>query len=88
MITNEEKTIIVKTAKDFNIKKVILFGSSSVSDEYNDIDIGIKGIDPKDFFTFYGKMIFSLQKPVDIVYLDEKNKFNEMVEKEGIVIYG
>ena len=79
--------ILICLNNEYKIQKIILFGSSSISDDYNDIDLGIKGIKPELFFEFYGKLIYSLSKPFDIVILDEKSKFNDMIEKYGITIY-
>ena len=88
MISEKDKTIILKYAKKYNLREVILFGSSIERGEANDIDIGIKGIEPKFFFDFYGELLFLLSKRLDIVNLDKKNPFNELVEKEGMKLYG
>ena len=50
MITEEDKDTIIRCAKRYNVESVILFGSSTRDDiESNDIDIGVKGIDPRLF---------------------------------------
>lgn len=87
MINNKEKEIIIKYANKYNVKKVIIFGSSSYSDNYNDIDIAVKGIKSVLFFDFYSKLFFNLSKQVDIVNLDYENSFNQMIEEEGVNIY-
>ena len=87
MITNEEKQIIVNYADKYQVEKIILFGSSIYSDNYNDIDIGVKGIRPELFFDFYSKLFFSLSKTVDIVNLDYENSFNQLIEQDGVKIY-
>ncbi len=46
MITEREKEIILKCAKKYNVSEVFLFRSSLEKEKYNDIDIGIKGINP------------------------------------------
>ncbi|KAF5411582.1 MAG: hypothetical protein C5S47_03585 [Candidatus Methanogasteraceae archaeon] len=60
------------------------------SDDPNDIDIGIYGMDPENLFKFYGEL--SLEIPeridIDIVTLDKDNLFNRLVEKEGMKLYG
>lgn len=89
MITEKEKETILKYAKKYNVSTVVLFGSSIKKDiEYNDIDVGIKGIKPELFFDFYGELLLSLSKNVDVVDLDIKNSFNKLIEKEGIKLYG
>ena len=87
MISNEEKEIIINYANKYNVQKVIIFGSSSYKDNYDDIDIAVKGINPELFFDFYSKIFFSLSKPVDIINLDYENSFNSMIEQDGVKIY-
>ncbi|NQS88802.1 nucleotidyltransferase domain-containing protein [Patescibacteria group bacterium] len=88
MISERDKTIILKYARKYNLTEVILFGSSIEREEVSDVDIGIKGIEPELFFDFYGELLLLLSKRVDVVNLDKKNPFNKLVEKEGIKLYG
>ena len=89
MITEKEKKVILKYAKKYHVSSVILFGSSIEKDkDYNDIDIGVKGINPKRFFDFYGELLLSLPKNIDVVDLKGKSLFNKLVEESGIKIYG
>jgi len=89
MITEEEKQIIVKYAKKYNVLYVILFGSSLSKDkEANDIDIAVKGIEPSLFFKFYAELFKNLSKPVDLIDLSVKSSFCEFVEETGVRIYG
>ncbi len=87
MITDEEKKIITEYANEYNVKEILIFGSSTYSNNYSDIDIAVKGIKPELFFDFYSKLFFNLSKPVDIINLDYENSFNEMIEEDGIKIY-
>ncbi len=89
MISEEDKEIILKYAKKYNVSYVILFGSSTRKDrESNDIDIGVKGIKPGVFFDFYTELYKNLSKPVDLIDLSKKSLFSKLVEKRGIRIYG
>ena len=89
MISEKDKEIIIKYAKKYNVSYVILFGSSTRKDkESNDIDIGVKGIEPRLFFKFYAELFKNLSKPVDLVDLSRKSLFNELVEETGEKIYG
>ena len=89
MLTNKDKLKIIEIAKKYNLSSIYLFGSSlDKSNRANDIDLGVKGINPKLFFRFYGELIRSLSKPVDLVDLSRKSKFNKTVEKYGVKIYG
>ncbi|MCK4256459.1 nucleotidyltransferase domain-containing protein [candidate division WOR-3 bacterium] len=89
MITKRDKNIILQYAKKYNVSHVILFGSSIREDkDANDIDIGVKGIDPRLFFKFYAELFKHLSKPVDLIDLSKKSLFNELVEETGVRIYG
>ena len=89
MIKENDKEIILKYAKQYNVSTVFLFGSSVDQDEdANDIDIAVKGIDKKLFFKFYAELYKRLSKPVDLIDLSRKSLFNELVEETGVKIYG
>ena len=88
MIADRDRRIIEEMAAKYHAKRVLLFGSSLSSDrESRDIDIGVEGIDEKDFFTFYGELLLALSKPVDVVDLSTKSRFVELIRREGIAIY-
>ena len=88
MISEKDKAAILKYAKKYNLSKVILFGSCLDRNDPNDIDIGVKGIEPEVFFKFYGELLLEISKRLDIVNLDKDNLFNKLIEKEGMKIYG
>ena len=88
MITKKEKSKILEIAKKYKIDQILLFGSAAEKNEYNDIDLAVKGLKSGLFFKFYGEIIMQLSKPVDIINLDNDNSFVNLVKKEGIVIHG
>lgn len=89
MITESDKETIIQDAKKYNVSSVYLFGSSLDDNrEATDIDLGVKGVPPKLFFKFYGELLRKLSKPVDLVDLSKKSLFNQIVEEEGVKIYG
>lgn len=88
MITEKDKSTIVQYAKKYNVSQVFLFGSSIRKGRSNDIDVGVKGIDPRVFFKFYAELYKHLSKPVDLVDISKKSLFNELVEETGERIYG
>jgi len=58
MLTQYEKDIILQCAKKYNVLAVFLFGSSvGKGCEFNDIDLGVKGLQPHLFFKFYAELI-------------------------------
>lgn len=88
MITKKEKNKILEIAKKYKIDQILLFGSAAEKNEYNDIDLAVKGLKSGLFFKFYGEIIMQLSKPVDLINLDNDSSFVNLVKKEGIAIYG
>jgi len=73
----------------YDVGGVLLFGSSADPDrEGDDIDLAVEGIAPREFFNFYGDLIFNLSKPVDLIDLSKDTKFNRLVSREGVRLYG
>jgi len=74
MISAEDKDNIIKCAEKYNVSSIILFGSSVVKDkESNDIDIGVKGIEPRLFFPFYTELFRVLSNTLQIKHRQQKN---------------
>jgi len=46
MISENDMSIILKYAKKYKLKKIILFGSSKERTEARDIDVGVRGCSP------------------------------------------
>jgi len=89
MVTEREKEIILRCAREYNVSSVLLFGSSiEEGQDADDIDLGVKGIEQKLFFKFYAKLVRLLSRPVDLVDLSQKSLFNDIVEETGLRIYG
>ncbi len=88
MISGKDKKKIIRIAKKYRVTSVHLFGSSLYSPSANDIDLGVKGINPKLFFELYGELLTALSKPIDLVDLSMKSLFNSIIEKNSVKIYG
>jgi predicted nucleotidyltransferase len=89
MISENDKIVITQCAEKYNVTSVTVFGSSLINDvEANDIDLGVKGLDPKNFFKFYAELFKNLSRPVDLIDVTRKTLFNELIEKSGVRIYG
>ena len=89
MISEKDRVTIQEIARKYRVSRVLLFGSSLSEDvESRDIDIAIEGIADKDYFAFYGDLLCSLSKPVDVIDLSKKSKFVEMVLQEGVQLHG
>ena len=88
MISDIDKQTIQQIAIKYHAKRVILFGSSLCPDrESRDIDIGVEGVDERDFFSFYGDLLCTLSKPVDVIDLSVRSRFVDLVNREGIPLY-
>ena len=89
MISEKDKIVIKEISKKYRVKKVLLFGSSLDPErEGRDIDIAVEGISFKDFFRYYGDLIFNLSKAVDVIDLSIASKFTKLIKKEGRLLYG
>jgi len=89
MISENDKDKILTLAKKYRVASLFLFGSAiKSSEESNDIDLGVKGIEPRLFFKFYGELYKLLSKPVDLIDLSTRSLFNDLVEENGVRIYG
>src|SRR5271157_4937929 len=81
--------IIIKSAEKYQIYEVILFGSLLMKGQSGrDIDIGVRGIDPADFFQFWGEISRKMTRPIDVVDLSEQTPIAQIIEETGIKIYG
>lgn len=62
-----------------------IFGSHATgnADEGSDIDIGIKGLPPQNFFATHSMLEDVTGKTVDLVDFDEKPKFFELLKNLG-----
>ncbi len=88
MIADRDRRIIEEIAAKYHAKGVVLFGSSLSPDkESRDIDIGVEGIEQKDFFTFYGELLCALSKLVDVVDMSVESRFVKLIRLEGRSLY-
>ena len=66
-------------------RKILLTGSSLHSwGKSHDIDLGVAGLPDSQLFAFYGELLINLSKPIDVIDLDKKTRFKEIIENEGI----
>jgi len=88
-ILKKELDKIVDISKEFGVEKVFLFGSCLKDDEAAyDIDIAVKGIKPRDFFKYYGKVSMVVDDEVDIIDLDDlREHLYKRILSKGRVIY-
>jgi len=89
MLSEQDRMMIQDTARRYGVGRVLLFGSSAEHKTLtHDIDIAVEGLAPSRFFSFYGDLIFGLSKSVDVVDLDRRSKFTDMIRRDGVPLYG
>jgi predicted nucleotidyltransferase len=88
MLTHEETAALHDVAHRFGATEVYLFGSSLNSETARDIDLGVRGIAPENFFDFYGELIMMLPRPVDLVNLEKPSLFCSLIMRDGVKVYG
>jgi predicted nucleotidyltransferase len=74
--------------KNEGCKRIYLFGSliTGKIHENSDIDIGISGLPPKNFFRVYAKLDRSLSNKIDLVDFDLNREFYELLDSLGEVV--
>ncbi len=88
MLNDTDKKKIIRLGVKYKVSRILLFGSSLQSDSNaQDIDLAVEGVQDSDYFKFYGDLIFNLSKPVDLIDLDKKSLFKDIILKEGVVLY-
>ena len=89
MISEQDKAKIIDIANRYHVREILLFGSSiDENRKAKDIDLAVAGIAPEDFFNFYGDLLFEVSQPIDLIDLSNNTKFNRLVYRDGIRIYG
>jgi predicted nucleotidyltransferase len=74
--------------KNEGCKSVFLFGSmvtGKIHDE-SDIDIGISGLSPQNFFRVYAHLDKEVKNKIDLVDFDENNEFYSLLNSIGEVV--
>lgn len=86
---NEDiKNKIIELAKQYQVTKLIQFGSSLDSlDDCMDVDFACDGLYNKNFFRFGAKLEQLLNKQVDLIPLQPSNDFTDYISTNGRVIY-
>ena len=89
MVSDRDKTTIAALARRYGAGTVWLFGSNADRrNQGRDLDLAVEGVAPARFFQFVGDLMLSLSKPVDVVAMGKKSKFNALIWRDGIPIYG
>lgn len=90
MIPKNELDKVIGIAKKYGAGELYLIGSALYKEpeETNDYDFAVKGLPDGCFFKFYGELIRTLTKNVDLIDLSGKmTRFKEIVLREGKLVY-
>ena len=81
----EKATYLLKNAGS---KNVYLFGSMVTGKirENSDIDIGIKGLPPEEFFKVYSKLYMNFETEIDLVDFDDNSEMFSLLERLGEIV--
>lgn len=81
-----EKAITILTGE--GCKEIYLFGSLAKGSHSgdSDIDIAVTGLRKCDFFEVYGKLIMELEHPVDLINLEKKTRFANLLKAKGEMV--
>ena len=87
-MTRELRRLIERAAavlKEAGAREVYVFGSAASGKmrEDSDIDIAVSGLPPEKFFQAMGDAADALQRPLDLVDIDEVNPFTRYLREEG-----
>ena len=87
-ITKKNIEATIKLAKKYGAKRLLLFGSALYDpDNANDLDLGVQGIEGMKFFEFGAILETIINAQVDIVDLNDNNRFVNYITAHGKVIY-
>jgi predicted nucleotidyltransferase len=77
-----------KLLKNEGCKSIYLFGSlvTGKIHDNSDIDIGIKGVPEKKFFTLYSRLYFDFDNKIDLVDFDTNDSFYSMLNEIGEIV--
>lgn len=79
---------IIKLAKAYGAKRLILFGSSLYeSTEARDIDLACDGVSGWKLYELGSRLEEELRTPFDIVPLSPPTRFTRLIERKGKVLY-
>lgn len=78
-----EKSIHILTAE--GCKEIYLFGSlaSGNTSPKSDIDLAVKDLSDRIFFEVLGKLLITLDHPVDLLSLEDESRFVTLLKRRG-----
>ena len=90
-MTDEIRQVVEQAAaalKEAGAREVYIFGSAATGPlrERSDIDLAVEGLPPERFFHAMARAARILQRPLDLIDLDEDNPFTQYLREEGELV--
>lgn len=85
MIKKDKIKRAVEILKQYGVKEIYILGSA-ISDDFtqnSDLDIAIRGLPDKLYFTVAGELMMQLNMSVDLIDLDEDTLFTRYLIDKG-----
>lgn len=81
-----EKAIHILTEE--GCEEIYLFGSMINGDisAKSDIDLAVKGLSDRVFFEVLGKLLVTLDHPVDLLSLEDQSRFVSLLKRRGELV--
>ena len=79
----------IEILKKHGVKEIYIFGSiaNGKFDKYSDIDIAVKGLNPRIYYKVAGVLFFELENNFDLIDLDDtQNDYSQMLLKQNSLI--
>ena len=82
-------TRAVEICKEEGCRDVFVFGSVAAGSHRldSDLDIGVRGCPPRQFYRLLGRLMDELTHPVDLVDLDLETRVAEFLEREDQLVH-
>ena len=90
MIPKDELDKAVEIARKYQVGELYLIGSALYKEpeEVRDYDFAVRDVPVGNFFRFYGELLRTMSKNVDLIDLSGKmTKLKDIIVKEGKLIY-
>lgn len=87
-VFQEDISRAVRILKEEGCSAIFLFGSGAAGRvrDGSDVDLAIRGCPQGHFFQLLGRLLWELDRPVDLVNLDTQDAFAQYLQKEGMLI--
>lgn len=78
----------VRILKEGGCSEIFFFGSGVTGKirDGSDIDLAIRGCPQGHFFRLLGRLLWELDRPVDLVNLDAQDAFAQHLQTEGVLV--